>query len=266
MRGPDLGKRIPIESELTIGRDPERDVMVDLDGISRQHCRILLRDGSAYLEDTGSTNGTRVNDTQATAHEECMLRSGDLVDLGEAVFKFIVLGTTEDRFHDEVHRAMVLDALTQVYNRTYLRDSLVREIARCKRYERPLALLMLDADHFKRVNDENGHLAGDYILQELARAAQGAIRSEACLARYGGEEFAIVSPETTLEEAQGFGQRLCGVIEALQLRFEGRDIPLTISIGAAILMPEMTEPEHLIEAADRKLYEAKSAGRNTVRA
>jgi len=264
MRGPDLGQRIRFETELTMGRDPERDLVLDLDGISRKHCRIQVRGGIAFLMDEGSTNGTHINNRRVGANEESVLRSGDLVDLGEAVFKFIELGSTEDQFHDEVHRSMVLDPLTQVYNRAYLRDYLVREIARCKRYDRPLVLLMFDVDHFKRINDEHGHLAGDHVLAELARAAQGAVRREVCLARYGGEEFAIVSPETTIDEARAFGERMRGVIEALRLSFDGRDIPVTISVGAAAVTQGMTEPEHLIEATDRKLYEAKSAGRNTV--
>ena len=102
----------------------------------------------------------------------------------------------------------IIDGLTQIHNKRYLFEALEREIIRARRHERDLSLLMFDIDHFKRINDQYGHLAGDYVLRELARIVQERIRRDEVFARYGGEEFAIVLPETSLDGGGALAETL----------------------------------------------------------
>ncbi|MFN7135594.1 MAG: diguanylate cyclase, partial [Myxococcales bacterium] len=165
--GPELGKKYPLlADEIIAGRDIGADILVDLDNVSRRHCKFATRDGRVYLTDLGSTNGTYLNDEEIRA--EVALRSGDLVKVGGAIFKFLYGNNVEALYHEEIYRMTISDGLTQISNKRYFLEYLEREMARCHRYGRPLSLLMFDVDHFKRINDEYGHLAGDYVLRELA--------------------------------------------------------------------------------------------------
>ena len=124
---------------------------------------------------------------------------------------------------------------------------------------------MFDLDHFKRVNDTYGHLAGDYVLHHLAQVIANRIRREDVLARYGGEEFSIILPEIETENAIVFADKIRRLVERTAFVFEDHTLPITISVGVATSSQEVTTPADLIKKADEKLYEAKSAGRNCVR-
>ena len=123
---------------------------------------------------------------------------------------------------------------------------------------------MFDIDHFKQVNDTYGHLAGDYVLKQLAVVIKSRIRREDILSRYGGEEFAIVLPEIDVQNAVQFGEKVRRLTERAVFRFEDTDIPVTVSVGIAALKPELQDPLEFIKLADDNLYQAKSAGRNRV--
>jgi len=123
---------------------------------------------------------------------------------------------------------------------------------------------MFDIDFFKRVNDQYGHLAGDYVLRELARVVQGRIRRDEVFARYGGEEFVIALPETPLEGGVSLAQNLRARVAEHTFVFQGERIPVTVSIGAAVLNPNDKTATDLVQRADEKLYEAKRGGRNRV--
>ena len=119
----------------------------------------------------------------------------------------------------------IMDGLTQIHNKRYLFEALEREMIRARRHERDLSVLMFDIDHFKRINDQYGHLAGDYVLRELARIVQERIRRDEVFARYGGEEFAIVLPETPLEGAAALAENLRAAGRRARLRVPGRAHP-----------------------------------------
>src|SRR5690606_28751830 len=142
-------------------------------------------------------------------------------------------------------------------------EFLEREMARCQRYERPLTLIMFDRDHFKRTNDDHGHLAGDYVLKRLAGLVTEGIRKEECFARYGGEEFAILLPDTATERGAIFAEKIRVKIAETHFEFEGNTIPVTLSMGVADLQ-EKDVPDSFVKRADEKLYEAKQTGRNKV--
>jgi diguanylate cyclase (GGDEF)-like protein len=236
--------------------------VVPLDNVSRKHCRFLAKPDKVFLSDLGSTNGTFLNDEEI-AHETA-LRSNDLVKVGSAIFKFLDGGNVETLYYEEVYRMAIVDGLTQVFNKRYFLEFLEREMARCHRYSRALSLLMLDIDHFKLINDDNGHLAGDHVLHELAGLIKGKIRKEECLARYGGEEFAVVMPESGPDKVRVFADKIRLLIAEHDFVFEGRKIPVTVSIGVADMLAEVTEPSQFIKAADERLYQAKHEGRNRV--
>ena len=123
---------------------------------------------------------------------------------------------------------------------------------------------MLDIDHFKKINDVHGHLAGDHVLKEVARLIQQRIRRDEVLARYGGEEFAVILPETTLEGARALAEGLRERIDQSRFVFQGEVIHVSMSIGVAILQDSDRTSMDLIKRADEKLYEAKRGGRNRV--
>jgi hypothetical protein len=197
IHGPGLGRRVEIDrDEFSIGRGPRNDLIVLLGDISRCHCRILRKERGLWVRDLESTNGTHVNDEVVVPGVDVPLRSGDHLNLGGVIFKLLDGGNLESAYHEELYRTAIIDGLTQIHNRRYLGEFFEREMARSLRHDRPLALLLMDVDEFKRINDEFGHLGGDQVLRELAATLSRQIRREGCFARYGGEEFAVVLPET----------------------------------------------------------------------
>ncbi|MFH2065496.1 MAG: sensor domain-containing diguanylate cyclase [Pseudomonadota bacterium] len=156
------------------------------------------------------------------------------------------------------------DGLTGIFNRRYLETKLEEEFDRHIRYNRPLSLIMLDIDHFKEVNDNYGHQAGDFILKSLATLIDERIRVVDIVARYGGEEFCCLLPETTAESALALAEFLRMGVEAEIYHFKDKSIKITISQGVSDLNSNVDTAEMLLKLADDGLYEAKRAGRNKV--
>jgi diguanylate cyclase (GGDEF)-like protein len=159
----------------------------------------------------------------------------------------------------------IIDALTGVHNKRYFLEFLGRELGYATRYQRYLSLAIIDLDRFKSVNDQMGHLAGDLALRELAVCVKRTVRKDDLIARYGGEEFAVVMPETTMEGALKFAERLRMLVEGQPFRYEDRTFHMTVSIGVASINGESWITSHeLIRRADEKLYLAKQEGRNRI--
>ena len=265
--GPQLGRKLTLETigEMTIGRGEQNTIVLEMDNVSRKHCSIFTRTDGAFVRDEGSTNGTWLNNVEVKT--ETKLSSGDLIKVGSVIFKFLLggeLGSIEAQYHEEIYRLTIIDGLTQVYNKRYLLDFLEREMARCSRHGRPLSLLLFDIDHFKKINDSLGHLAGDYVLRELAVALRTRIRREECFARYGGEEFALVLPETGHENSVYLADKMRKLVEGHKFEFEGKAIRVTLSGGVADMLPVHDHPLAFLKAADGRLYEAKRQGRNRI--
>jgi len=174
--------------------------------------------------------------------------------------------STNIRLQREYKRNAMIDALTGLYNRRWLEDALPRFVNRFRRSHQPLALLMLDVDHFKRVNDEHGHPAGDAVLVAVAHTLRAAVRPTDHVARYGGEEFAVILPETGPRAAQGVAERLRAAVKLAPIRnAAGGLLPnVTISIGGAVLASAETTAPTLLAAADANLYASKQNGRDRV--
>ncbi len=157
------------------------------------------------------------------------------------------------------------DPLTHLSNRRFLMKTLEKELQRCERSQKPMALIMVDVDHFKPVNDTYGHQQGDVVLQTLADQMKAHLRDYDLAARFGGEEFALVLPETALAEAVQVAERLRVAISELRIPAGHNEIRLTISLGVATYPhPKVRTVDNLILEADRALYNAKEKGRNRV--
>ena len=154
------------------------------------------------------------------------------------------------------------DPLTGILNRRAILDALAREIDRSRREGGPVAALMIDLDHFKRVNDAHGHLVGDAVLQGAAKRIGGAVRSYDSFGRYGGEEFLVVTPGQDSDRAHDLAERIRRLFEQAPLEAPGLAIPLTLSLGVVAVARGEGELGPLLSAADAALYEAKRGGRN----
>jgi len=168
-------------------------------------------------------------------------------------------------------RTGLTDVLTGWYNRRYLEDRMHGELARAQRNQQPLVCLLLDIDHFKRINDAHGHLAGDSVLREITRLVASRIRSSDVAARFGGDELAVLLPNTDTDEALHLAERIRKTVCHSPIKVQGGlSIEFTLCIGLAGFIPERSMPnfelmrERLIEQADTALYRAKSKGRNRV--
>lgn len=258
-----LGKRFVLEHSPTrIGRGTDNHIILDGDSVSRRHAHLERRPNGWCLLDDGSTNGTYLNDDLMDI--AAMLTNGDRLKIGSTIFKFLSGSDVESQYHEEIYRMTIVDGLTQVHNKRYLFEVLEREVVRARRHERALSVLMFDIDHFKQVNDMHGHLAGDHVLKELVRVVKERIRRDEVLARYGGEEFALVLPETRLDGAVALGESIRQKIADARISFQGRAVPISISVGVATLEERDKNASDLIQRADEQLYEAKRGGRNRV--
>ena len=261
--GGELGRRITLGHEaVECGRSPNVAIPIDDDAASRRHARIRRMGDTFVVTDLGSTNGTYVNDV--IIHERPLV-DGDQIKIGRTIFKFIQGSDIELLYHEQIYRVTTTDGLTQVNNRRSFDAALEREISRAKRYGRVLSLIVFDIDHFKRVNDALGHVAGDAVLRQVAGVVSANVRREDTVARTGGEEFAVLAPEVPIANAMNVAEKLRALIQVTPCRFEDQDIPVTASFGVAAFSSgsEMSASQ-LYSLADERLYAAKHGGRNRV--
>ncbi len=266
LTGVHAGQVFPlVDRELIIGRGRECGVRIDDVGISRRHTRIVRTDdGGFFVEDLGSTNGTFVTGRRVTREA---LGTGDRIQLGpNVVLRFAFLDATEEELARALYEASTRDALTRTFNRKHFTERLVSEVAYGVRHETRVSVLIFDLDHFKKINDTHGHLAGDVVLRIVAAQVMKTIRIEDLLARYGGEEFVILVRGIEQEKAGVFGDRVRRAVERLEIPWEGKILRATISVGVASLEERQSDPtgEAILSLADERLYRAKDAGRNRV--
>ena len=262
--GPSMGQRITLgKPTYVFGRDATADILLSTTTVSRLHAEVSRdENGDWWVRDLDSTNGTFVNERRIK-HEQ--LRDGVKIRFGEIILKFLMGGDIETAYHEEIYRMTIIDGLTGIHNKRFFLDFLDREIARARRHNHALTLVMMDLDNFKEINDEWGHLGGDAVLKEFAGRVHPRIRREELFARYGGEEFAVVLSATALEGGIRFAEQLRELIGNNPFTFGGQTCTVTTSFGVATVwdQPNM-ETETLIQRADNNLYEAKSRGRNQV--
>jgi diguanylate cyclase (GGDEF)-like protein len=264
MDGVQAGQIIGLEQwPFTVGRHPTNQLRVDEDSISRFHARIV-RNGDEYtVEDMGSRNGVFVGGkrvTRAKLEHDSWLQFGPRVS-----FRFSMTDVREERLLRKLYESSTRDALTGAYNRLHFEERLRAEVAYAIRHKTQASLVLIDLDHFKRVNDTYGHPAGDAVLKRACEACSRALRTEDVFARFGGEEFAVVLRGIDIKGASRLGDRLRQSLSSEVVEHEGHRIQVTLSAGAAsIACCKNPSSEELISIADRRLYLAKQQGRNRV--
>ena len=258
----DLGRRHVLKHRQTIGRGPDNDIILQSDIVSRQHASIERKGVDLVVTDLGSTNGTFVNDDPARLGR-VRLQCGDRLRIGDTIFKYLSGRDIEAQYHRVIGQMATTDGLTNLLNRKRLDALLEEEIKRAQRYRRALSLLMLDIDHFKRINDVYGHSTGDSVLIRLAASMSERLRPGDKLGRYGGEEFCAIFPETPLSHASQIAESLRSMVAQQPLLIDNQALTVSVSIGAAQWNPEM-QGSDLCHAADQMLYRAKNLGRNRV--
>jgi two-component system cell cycle response regulator len=259
----DMGKRAH-----HLGRSEEADVRVVDPSVSRVHaiCVVSSRGGhlGVRINDNGSTNGLSVN---AKTVDECSLISGDKVRLGDVLLRFEWMAEEEINYHSDISaqiRKSERDHLTGLLSRSFLETRVPRLLEEADRRSQEVTALLLDLDHFKRVNDVFGHLVGDAVVQRVGRVLRSALRDSDFAIRYGGEELLVLMPGTGLDEAASCAERIRVAVAELSLIDLAEDLGVTVSSGLALRIPG-EEVSTWLERADRALYEAKAAGRDCVR-
>jgi two-component system, cell cycle response regulator len=264
LTGLEAGRVFVVTSEVVVvGRGSGCDLRIDDSSLSRQHCRIRLTNGTFFVEDLGSRNGTMVDNLRIKAPQ--MLTDGSLIQL--AASTIIMFSHQEDlevQAEQRLYASAVLDPLTGLHNRRHLDARLKAEFAFASRHRTPLSLLLIDIDHFKKVNDTYGHPGGDAALRALAERLQKAVRTEDIVARYGGEEFAIIARGIEAQGAMLLAERVRATAEAIRVAHDGNTISYTISVGVTTMTREriFDGVPAILKAADDALYQAKAAGRN----
>ena len=253
------------DAPIVIGRTSEATIVIEDDGLSRKHARFLRMQRQYFVEDLESTNGTFVNGVATT--EPVRLDDGDTVQLGSGtVVRFSLRDEAEIDAARRTYERTVKDPLTGAYNRHFLDERLVSELAFAQRHGVPLTVMFVDADHFKRVNDTHGHAAGDEVLRRLSQLLESTLRAEDIVARYGGEEFVLVLRGVPTTGALAVAERVRVGVETLKIGHAGKWIPVTVSVGVATHSKEreVDSVAALLALADGALSRAKGSGRNRV--
>jgi two-component system cell cycle response regulator len=247
-----------------VGRSPDNQIPLEFNGISRKHFQIkIVSDKETLIEDAGSSNGTFVNN--AKIEGSVPLNKGDIIKIGSIALKFLPKGDTERLAYDQLQLEAQTDGMTQCFNKKYFIDRIELEIKKCKVTGNPLSLIFFDLDHFKSLNDNYGHDAGDYVLKEKAKIIrENGIRDGDTFARYGGEEFVVLLPNTNLKQGFEIAERLRKMIEKHDFIYDGQKLPVTASIGIADYRQGIENGTDLIIRSDKAVYQSKKGGRNQV--
>lgn len=259
-----------VKQETRIGRDPDAEVVIAEDTVSRIHAQIIFQNIDhpdeepwCVLEDNKSRNGTFLNGRRI--NEPQRLRAGDRIFIGGTALVYQVRSEFEINADERLRIMATRDAVTGLYNRGFMAIQFQKEFERAQRYQRPLAIMMIDIDDFKKVNDTHGHSVGDLVLEQVARQVIARCRVHDIPARYGGEEFAVMLPETTGTGATVLADRLRRSVESHDCKAPSHIIKVTVSIGVAESLPGKEETlEAFIDRADHALLKAKAEGKNQV--
>lgn len=262
LSGTRLGHRMVLgDAAVDVGRGSAAGLILDADSVSRKHARIERFGGGHKIVDLGSTNGTYVNGIRT---KEQILKDGDRIGIGKALLKYLAGGNIEGAYHEEIQRLMRYDPLTNIFNKRHFDESLRLSIFTAAGGARPLSLIVFDLDHFKRVNDTHGHMAGDAVLCGASVAVQRILAPTELFGRIGGEEFAVLCEDTDLSLALERAEAIRRAVSRGPYAFEDKKLSATVSVGVAQLSGA-EEAEALFDRADAQLYAAKAAGRNCVR-
>jgi diguanylate cyclase (GGDEF)-like protein len=264
LEGPRVGETYILErGYAVVGRGGDADFRIPDPSLSRAHAR-FDRDGDTLsVTDLDSRNGTAVEGQRVSSR--VVLKNGDLITLGQVRLRFSLEDARELEASRELYEAAVRDRLTGLFNRGHFEERLTAEFAFSARHKAPLSVMLLDLDHFKKVNDTYGHPAGDAVLKAVADKVLDTVRKEDIAARYGGEEMAVLV-RGDADGAQVLAQRIRTRVSLIEVDTGTAKIRVTTSIGIAVMRKDLPHrsAKDLIAAADEALYNAKKNGRNQV--
>jgi diguanylate cyclase (GGDEF)-like protein len=261
----DIGFHTFLDSKIVIGRHasccfPLRDLKV-----SGQHASIApTQDGDFIIEDLQSTNGTRIDGKLIIGQQK--LRDGEKIIVGETVIRFSLADKFDIDFHSEVATLVGTDPLTDLPSKRRFDESLDFAIQTSSRQGIPLAVLMMDMDGVKQINDTHGHIYGAHVIGETGRLIASVIGSKGQACRFGGDEFSAFLPGLDLVAATSVGEKIRSVVERAGFKKNGISLCPTISIGVSSYPAFPAHSLSLISAADEALYRAKAQGKNRVAA
>ncbi|AYF45498.1 MULTISPECIES: GGDEF domain-containing protein [Halobacteriovorax] len=251
------------EQELTVGRSAKCEIPLEFNGISREHFKLNATEEGYNVEDLGSRNGTFLNNSKIEAPTE--LQKGDIIKMGAIALKYLPKGDPERLTYDKLQLEANTDGLTSCYNKSYFNKKLDLEVKKSKVTGTPLSLIVFDLDHFKKLNDNYGHDAGDYVLKELAEVIRtNGIRETDIFARYGGEEFVVLLPKTNIKQSYEIAERLRKAVETHDFIYDDNKLPVTASIGVSDYRQGVSSGTDLFKRADAAVYKSKEGGRNQV--
>ncbi|KAF0475472.1 GGDEF domain-containing protein [Gigaspora margarita] len=245
---------IPI-GEVSIGRNNSNYIIIKDQNVARKHAIIKSEQGKVDIIDFGSDLGIFVNGERLKFRTFYTLKRDDKIKMGRCTLQYLPAGEYEN----------CIDIPLQIYNKDYLLKSLKNEFENATKNKKNLSLLFFDLDHFKRINDENNHEAGDYVLKELAKLIQNTlVRDEDIFARFGGDEFTITLRDTDLKSASEMAEKIRASIEAHQFTYNEKRLLVTLSIGVSGMNSSVETYEILLKHADEASKKAKDYGKNRV--
>jgi diguanylate cyclase (GGDEF)-like protein len=250
------------KDETVIGRTTGCDIVIPETRVAPRHAMIRRTApgaGEFEIVDLGSTSGTFL---EGAPVDRAILQSGDKVGIGGRILSFAMLDKADLAYQSRIVQMIHVDELTGLLTKRSLFRALEMELTRAQRYHHPIAVLMMDLDYFKQVNDTHGHLAGSYCLSEVGRLIRESTRETDVNGRYGGEEFVTFLPESDTAAGLIVAERIRTAMERHAFHYQDAGFQVRISIGIAGWPADGNDVESLVRAADTALYRAKNTGRN----
>ncbi|AKF06588.1 GGDEF domain-containing protein [Sandaracinus amylolyticus] len=261
--GPDLGTSRRLDRTLTIGRAPDAGLSLADTSVSYMHARIEDRGDAWAVVDLGSTNGMRVDDLPC---REAVLRPATKIQVGTTVLRFEVQDEDDQAYDEMLQRLISIDDLSGLFVRRRFDRELAQMITAGRQASERVALLVMDLDGIKRINDTHGHLFGAHVIGEagrrIARALAGQVGAIAC--RFGGDEYLVAAPRLDTEGARALAEQLRSVIADEAYPKDDVELRVGVSIGLAVFPDEAADTQRLFQHADEAMYRAKQSGKNRV--
>ncbi len=261
LTGAQVGQRILLEQPAILGRDPECDLMLTDDGVEWHHCRVVPRDEGWTVVDLTGDRRTEVNGMRV---KEMLLSPDDQLILGGTVVRFEVHDPIEQAYDQMVLERLNKDELTGLLARRKFDAELANAVLAAARKAEPLALIVLDVDGVKPINDRYGHLVGARVIAEVGGIVGRVVADRGPSCRLGGDEFGIVLSGCDREGAFELADAVRRAVAEAIVEHEGQPLRVRISGGLAVLGPDGASPIELLRAADEALYRAKRAGGDRV--
>ena len=261
----EIGTHVMLDRPVTIGRDPKTELPLQDEGISRRHCSIAFdKDKSAFfIEDLGSTNGTLLNGKRLQSAKK--LEAGDRIYLGACVVKFTYSDALEVGYHAQMDVLVGTDDLTGLIAKRRFDAAYVRAVDEARRMRAPLAVMMLDLDGLKRINDTHGHPVGAHTIAEVGKIIGKVVSPHGAACRFGGDEFAAFLPNLGKRDGARVGETIRALVAGHRFEKDGVVVRPTISIGVSAYPEDGASADLLLRHADEALYRAKKTGRDRVR-